>query len=555
MTNQFIDKTYAQSLTDLATRYAEREALVFRDQRFSFADMKQLADTMSARFYDLGLRDGDHVSILLPNRPEFLWCWLGAAQMGLVVVMINTRLKRDEIAYQLAQSDSKAVIVPGIGAFRDFVSELSELSPRLRDGMPGELQSEKLPELRWVISLDELPQGFSGATDWSGPAPAGLPLPPMVDDVLHPGIIGYSSGTTALPKGAIISHNVWRKAWDIGTPVDFTEDDCLYMAIPLFGSMATMNGTLTLWVRGGKVVLGEQFDAQACLATMEKERVTVIHLLPAIVRSLLAHPDFGSRDLSALRVGYVLSVDPDILRAVNDDLGIPGMLTGYGLTETTTVLTRNRWDDPRETRHSTQGKPLPGIEVKIFDPKTLKELPVGEAGEIWSRGYCNMLGYYNKPEETASTLADDGWLRTGDIGRYREDGRLVFIGRLGDGYKSKGFNVSPGEIEYVINAHEEVDTSAVIGIPWPGENDIGIAYVVLKENMVLSAEDLQLRLKDQLASFKQPAYIFMVDELPLTSGTGKVQKFKLKEDAAKRLASDLATAQSLSANKGQFTNA
>ncbi|MCC0021408.1 MAG: AMP-binding protein [Nitratireductor sp.] len=542
MENPFRDLTYSQSLEKLSKKYGDRDALVFRDQRYSFQEMKQQADRMSARFHDLGLRDGDNVSILLPNRPEFLWCWLGAAQMGLVVVMINTRLKRDEIAYQLNQSDSKAVIVPGEGAFRDFVAEIAELSPSLIDGKPGELQSEALPELRWVIALDKPPAGYNGITDWSQPAPQDLPLPPMVEDVMHPGIIGYSSGTTALPKGAVISHLVWRKAWDIGGPVDFTEDDCLYMAIPLFGSMATMNGALTLWVRGGKVVLGEQFDAGACLAAIEREKVTVIHILPPIVKSLLEHPDFTKFNRQSLRVAYVLSIDPEILRAVNDDLGIPGMLTGYGMTETTTVLTRNRWDDPRDVRHSTQGKPLPDIEVKIFNPETGAQLPDGETGEIWSRGYCNMLGYYKKPEETARTLTIDGWLRTGDVGRFREDGRLEYIGRLGDGYKSKGFNVSPGEIEYVINSFDEVETSAVVGIPWPGENDIGIAYVIAKAGRQITEEELHQRLKSRLASYKQPRHIFIVDSLPLTSGTGKVQKFKLKEDANSRLAGELAAA-------------
>ncbi|MBW3095806.1 class I adenylate-forming enzyme family protein [Pseudohoeflea coraliihabitans] len=539
MSNPFLGKTYGESIAELATKYAHRDALVFRDTRYSYRHMKREADAYSARLAALGLRQGDHVSILLPNRPEFLWAWLGAAQMGLVVVMINTRLKRDEIAYQLAQSDSKAVIVPGAGAFRDFLGELSELAPALRSGTAGTLQSERLPELRWVIALDTVPEDYRGATDWSRPPTERHEAPAMVEDVETPGIIGYSSGTTALPKGALISHQVWRKAWDIGTPVDFTENDCLYMAIPLFGSMATMNGALPIWVRGGKVVLGEQFDAAACLAAIEREKVTVIHLLPPIVRALLDDAAFDRHDRSSLRVGYVLSVDPDVLNAVSDGLGIPGMMTGYGMTETTTVLTRNRWDDPRDVRHTTQGKPLPDIEVRIIDPESRREMPVDQPGEIWARGYCNMLGYYKKPEETARALTKDGWLRTGDVGHMRADGRLVYIGRLGDGYKSRGFNVSPAEIEYAINSHPEVAISAVVGIPWPGENDIGIAYVVLKEGCEVDSAALLDRLRGQLASYKLPHHLFLVDELPMTSGTGKIQKFKLKEDALVRLGVDV----------------
>lgn len=533
--NPFINRTYAQSIGDIVTRHGEREALVFRDQRFTFRDLKRMADTMSARFAALGLKEGDHISILLPNRPEFLWAWLGAAQMGLVVVMINTRLRNEEIAYQLQQSDSCAVIVPGAGAFRDFISEIAELAPAIREDRAGALGSDRLPLLRWVIALDPPQPGFPGVTDWSGPAKPDLPLPAMAGNVDQPAMIGYSSGTTALPKGAVLTHQVWRKGWDIGSRVDFTENDCLYMAIPLFGSMATMNGAIPVWVRGGKVVLGEQFDAGLCLEAIERERATVIHLLPPIVRQLLDHPDFGKRDRSSLRIAYVLSIDPDILDAVTDRLGIPGMMTGYGLTETSTVLTRNRWNDPRSLRDSTQGYPLPDIELQIVDPETGKPVAPTQSGEIWARGYCNMLGYYRKPEETARALTPDGWLRTGDLGYIRADGRLVFVGRLGEGYKSRGFNVSPAEIEYAINSYPEVNSSAVVGIPWPGENDIGIAFVKLAPGKTLSEDTLLAGLGSRLASYKMPRHVFFVDEFPMTSGTSKIQKFRLREDAAKRL--------------------
>ncbi len=535
MNNPFIGRTYAQSLAELSERHGTRDALVFRDRRYDFADVKAQADAMSARLAGLGLERGDKIAILMPNRPEFVWCWLGAAQMGVVAVMINTRLRIDEIAYQLAQSDSRAVFVPGDGAFRDFLGELSTLAPAIRDGRPGELASPALPMLRWAICCDRPPDGFSGVSDFSGPAPADLPLPPMEEDPAQPSIIAYSSGTTALPKGAMIGHAVWRKAWDIGIRVDFTQDDCLYMGIPLFGSMATMNGILPLWVRGAKVVLGEQFDAGDCLAAIEREKVTAMHLLPPIIRQLLAHPDLHRRDRSSLRIGFVLSVDAAVLDAATDDLGIPGIMTGYGLTETTTVLTRNRWDDPREIRHATQGWALPDIELKTVDPETLEDQPPNAQGEIWARGYCNMIGYYKKPEETAAVLTPDGWFRTGDVGTIDEDGRLTFIGRLGDGYKSRGFNVAPAEIEYVLATCPGVDGCAVVGVPLPGEGDVGIAYVVPTPGTALEPDQVVAFLKPKLASYKMPAHVFMVDELPLTSGTGKVQKFKLREDARARL--------------------
>lgn len=535
MDNPFLGKTYAESLALVAATYPENDALVFRDRRYSFADLKAEADSVSARLADLGLARGDKVAILMPNRPEFLFMWLGAAQMGVTAVMINTRLRPDEIAYQLAQSESDAVFIPGQGAFRDFVGELAELAPAVRDGRPGEVGSEKLPKLRWVIVADTPPEGYSGLTDWSGPAPEGLPVPPLEREMNQPGIIAYSSGTTALPKGAMIGHHVWRKGWDIGIRVDFDESDCLYMSIPLFGSMATMNGVLPFWTRGAKVVLGEQFDAGVCLAAVETERVTAIHLLPPIVSQLAEHPDLGRRDTASLRIGFVLSIAPEVLDKVADVLKIPGVMTGYGMTETTTVLTRNRWDDPREVRHATQGFALPDIELMIVDPQTLKEVPAGQQGEIWSRGYCNMLGYYNKPEETARVLREDGWFRTGDTGWLDETGRLTYTGRLGDAYKSRGFNVAPQEIEHVIAQIEGVRQCAVVGIPAGNDDNVGVAYIVPEEGARLEGAEILRVLKPKLASYKMPGEAFIVEDLPMTSGTGKVQKFKLREDAMARM--------------------
>ncbi|MEB8386499.1 AMP-binding protein [Rhodobacteraceae bacterium KMM 6894] len=535
MTNPFINLTYAESLALIARQYGDQTALVFRDQRYSFADLKDQADTMSKRFHDLGLRSGDKVAILMPNRPEFLFAWLGAAQMGMVAVMINTRLRGEEIAYQLAQSESDAVLIPGHGAFRDFVAEIADLAPAVRDGNPGQLASEKLPHLRWVILLDTPPDGFSGVTDWSGPAPDDLPMPAIETDINQPGIIAYSSGTTALPKGAMIGHQVWRKGWDIGIRVDFHQDDCLYMAIPLFGSMATMNGVLPFWTRGAKVVLGEQFDAATCLQAIETEKVTSMHLLPPIIRQLAEHPDLKTYDTSSFRVGFVLSIAPEILDMVADVLKVPGVMTGYGMTETTTVLTRNRWDDPREVRHATQGYALPDIDLKIVDPETLQELPPNQLGEIWSYGYCNMLGYYKKPEETARVLRPDGWLRTGDVGRLDETGRLTFTGRLGDGYKSRGFNVAPEEIEHILARIKGVSQCAVVGVPDGTDDNIGVAYVIAQDGSEVTDSEILDQLRPQLASYKMPQVVFLVDDLPLTSGTGKVQKFKLRKDALARL--------------------
>jgi acyl-CoA synthetase (AMP-forming)/AMP-acid ligase II len=534
--NQFVGMTYAQALAHIADRYADNEALIYRDRRWRFRDVKRLIDRASGRLATLGLPVGSSISIWLPNRPEYLWYLLGASQMGLVPVILNTRLREEEFAYQLLQSDSRAVIVPGDGAFRDFLADLTGLCPELRRQRPGELSTKALPQLRAVIALDDYDRaGLPGVSDWSdgleGTAQE-WPLPPMATDPDKPALISYSSGTTALPKGAMITHCVWRKAWDIGTPVDLTAKDKFYLAIPMFGSMASMNGVYPFWIRGAAVMLADRFDAEQAMADWQRERITTTHLLPPMITALIEHPRRKEYDLSSMRIGLVLSNDPDMLRKVPEQLGIPGMLTGYGLTETTTVLTRNRWDDPLELRIATQGKPLPDIEIKVVDPQTGAALPAVESGEIWARSYCVMKGYYNKPVETQKAIDAEGWFHTGDQGYLTEDGRVVFEGRIGDGYKTKGFNVSPAEIEVLLRKHPSVANAAVVGIPHPELGDMGVAFVVPAPGKTPYEAEILAFARENLASFKVPQHVLFVDGFPLTSGTDKVQKFKLREIAA-----------------------
>jgi fatty-acyl-CoA synthase len=527
------EMTYADALSYMVEEYAANEALVFNGQRWTFSDVKRLVDRTSARLATLGLPAGSSIAIWLPNRPEYLWYLLGAAQMGLVPVVLNTRLRADEFAYQLLQSDSRAVIVPGDGSFRDFLGELADLCPALRSADRESFTSEALPLMRHVIALDPWKQHLPGVTDWTGGLDQDLPVPPYATDPARPALISYSSGTTALPKGAIITHCVWRKAWDIGIRADLTERDKFYIAIPMFGSMATMNGVFPFWIRGAGVVLAERFDAEQAMRDWQNERCTGTHLLPPMITGLIEHPRRSQYDISSMRLGIVLSNDPDVLRKVPEILGIPGMLTGYGLTESTTALTRNRWDDPLAIRLVSQGKPLPDVELRILDPHTGKILPAGQSGEILIRSYCITPGYYNKPEETARALRD-GWFHTGDQGYLDPEGRLVFEGRIGDGYKTKGFNVSPAEIETLLRKHPSVENASVVGIPDPELGDVGVAFVIPVPESSASESDIVAFTASHLASFKVPREIVFVNSFPLTSGTEKIQKFKLRQMAADR---------------------
>lgn len=518
--NPFVGATYGGALREIGRKFGGNEALVFGGQRWTFADAVREIDRAAARLHALGLRAGDKLAIWLPNRPGFLWYWLGAAQSGLVAVVLNTRLKADEAAYQIGQSDSCAVIAPGDGAFRDFLAEIA--------GMRAQL-----PELRHVIALD--PTTAPDVIDWSGPAPEGLPPAPIAGDPEAPALISYSSGTTALPKGALLTHCVFRKAWDIGIRVDLTERDSLLMAIPLFGSMAMMNGVLPFWARGAALVVAERFDAATFVELATRERCTMTHLLPPMVLAIADLPGFDASALASLRVAFVLSNDHQIFSMVADRLRIPGVMTGYGLTESTTVATRNRWDDPREARFETQGYALPDVELRVVDPETGAPRAAGEVGEIWLRGYCVMKGYYRKPEETAKTIDADGWMHTGDAGVLRADGRLTFLYRLGEGYKTNGFNIAPAEIEAVVRRHPDVADVAVYGRPDPVAGQVGVVCVIAKPGTRVDEAAVLAFLRPKLASYKMPRHVVEVDSFPLTAGTGKVQKFKLRDTIEPRL--------------------
>ncbi len=532
--NPWLGLTYGQAVARLAETYGDRMALAFAGRRYSFADVKAEVDAAARRLAALGLRPGDTVALWMPNRPEFLWYWLAAAQSGLIAVFLNTRLKREEFLYQIAQSRSRALITAGAGAFRDFLGELAQACPELAMQKADALQLDALPDLRYLISLDSPRPALPGISDWSDPSVVAQADAALESDPDRPALIVYSSGTTALPKGAMLTHCIWRKAFDGGVRFYLNEEDRLFLCVPLFGVLGCLSGILMFWTHGCGVVLEERFEAGRCLALVQQEKCTCIHLLPVMIDGLLAHPDFAAADLHRLRAGIVLSNDPAVMRKAADRLGVKGASSGYGMTETTGLVTRSWLDEPMESRLKSHGKPLPGCSVRVVDPDTLADRPVGETGEIWVGGYGVMAGYFDKPLETAQTITADGWLRTGDAGHMNADGSLTFLHRLKDGYKHNGFNVSTPEVEAAMARHPAVDAAAVVPLPHDSHGEIGVGFVTLKPGAQLAEDELLAFLRERLSSFKLPAGIVVIDEFPRTAGTDKIQKFKLKEQAMAR---------------------
>ncbi len=530
-TNPFINKTYAQSISYVAETYGDATALTFEGRDYSYKDIKREVDRASGRLAALGVKRGETVGIWLPNCPEFAWLWFGAAQIGAIPVIMNTWLRRAEFEYQIAQSESVVVCVRGPGAFRDFLGELAEVCPAIRD---GELPAAPFPKLRQVVTLDPLEEGWGHIVDWDSLGDD-HPVPPYSDDPNSPALIAYSSGTTSLPKGAMLSHCIWRKAWDGSRFLDMTPEDCLYLTVPLFGVLGCINGLLMLWANGGRVILRERFDPTDLIKTISSEKCTLAHLLPTMVDRIAEHPDYNKEAFETLRGGVLLSSQKEHFLRAMEVMCASGYTSGYGLTESTGLVTRCRWDDSLEVRLSHQGWPLPDCPIRIIDLKTGEDLSPGEEGEILVGGYSVMLGYFNKPEETAQSITEDGWLRSGDLGRLDADGALKFLRRIKDGYKHKGFNVSTPEVEASVIKFPGVVAAAVVGVPDSQHGERGVAFIISEGGASPEPAELLAFLKTQLSSFKVPETIFVVDEFPLTSGTDKVRKFKLREMAMENL--------------------
>ncbi|MFO1311792.1 MAG: class I adenylate-forming enzyme family protein [Burkholderiales bacterium] len=532
--NPFAGKTYGEAIDDLASRYGDRVALRFRGRTWSFADVRNEIERASRALARLPLDQGDTIALWSTNRPEFLWIWLAAARGGLVAALLNTRLKQDEIAYQLDHSQARAVFVPGAGSYRDFLADLAVLCPRVVAGRTDAVGAD-LPALRAVVSLDAVPASCPGVIRWSVEPSQGNALPDATD-ASAPAKIIYTSGTTALPKAVQLTHCVWRKAFDHGSRFDQTQDDRLYLCLPLFTVLANVNGVLTFWSRGSSVVLEERFDAATMLRDLQQEACTATYLLPLMVEQLVGHPDFARADLSKLRTGIVATSDPVILEMAIGRLGMRGMIASYGMTETSSAVTRTFATDPVEVRLHTQGRPLPDIEVRIADPDTNAPLPAGTLGEIQVRAYCITPGYFRNPEATRAARTADGWFKTGDSARLGEDGNLRFERRLGDGYKHKGFLVSSAEVEAVLAKHPDVAACAILGIPDTTCGEVGVAFVVPKPGSVCDQETILGFLRPLVASYKLPWHVFTIGELPRTEGTARVQKYRLKAIALDALA-------------------
>ncbi len=531
--------TLGELLLGVAQRHADRDALIFPDSRHSYAELAERARERARSLVAMGVQPGDHVGILMPNCPEFIELLFGILLAGGVAVPINARYKADELAYVVENADLTGLVTSSLASeYVDFAGLLLEALPGLAEAEePRALALANVPRLRFVTRIgQDTPAGFVAYAAFIDAASSIAPA--VVDQRLEaasadaPAIMMYTSGTTSNPKGCPLAHGkLVRNGAAMNRERYFlTAEDRFWTPLPMFHMSSLL--PLACCLDAGCAMLSmNRFDATEALAMMEREGVTVAFpAFPTVTNALISHPRFAATDLSRLR--RINNVAPlEMLRQFQDAFPQAVQTGAYGMTETTGVICFNHPDEDLETRLTTCGVPFPGIEVKIVDTDTLKELPAGARGEIWVRGYAVFDGYYNAPEKNAESFVD-GWFRTGDICSVNTEGGVAYHGRIKDMLKVGGENVAAVEIEGYLATHPAVKFAQVIGVPDQRLLEVAAAYIELEAGAEATADEIIDFCRGRIASFKVPRHVRFIEQWPMSST--KVQKFRLREmfDAA-----------------------
>ena len=540
----FLKQTIGSLLDERAKRDGTREALVFEGRRATFAELARDVDMLARGLIQLGIEPGDKVSLWMMNRPEWIHAALAVMRIGAVLVPINTRFRSEDAAYVLGQSDSTTLIIAARSGPIDFLGMVRTMLPSL--GSDREVvDASNLPALQRLIVVDDAsaPRTIPGTIAWSSVLEAGARVS---EDALRARIaavdpdatasIIYTSGTTGFPKGVMHCHNIVRNVIDRAFRMGITPADTILMYLPLYHLFGFSEGMLMSLATGARQVLTHTFDAGECLLLLEQEQATILHGFDTHFKDLLEAYRRRPCNTASVRTGLLatgMSSSVPIARQARKVFG--RFLSGYGMSELGVGVTLSALDSTEEQCTEASGYPAPGYEIKIVEPATGNEQPPGTPGEILVRGYMVMQAYYRKAEETAKTIDPDGWLHTGDMGLIRPDGHLRFMGRYKDMLKIGGENVDPLEIEAYLASHPAIAAAAVVGLSDPRLSEVAVAFVRVEPTHNLTAPEVIEYCRGKIASYKIPRHVVFVEELPMT-GSGKVQKVKLREDAHRRLA-------------------
>ena len=534
--NPFTEATAATLLDAVAARWPHREAIVFGDERVTFAEFRASAERVARGLAALGIGRGDKVALWLPNRPAWFAIQQACARLGAVVVALNPRYRAHELSYIIAQSDALALIVTDHLGPIDYFETLHEVLPELAHAVPGELEAAKFPMLRHVIVDAEDPYpGCHRLADVVDAGATDVPLPAIGPDDLF--TLLYTSGTTSFPKGAMISHrNCVPHGWNCGARLGITERDRVLSALPAPGTWGGLNVPLTTWSHGATLVLMDTWDPARGLQLIERERCTVWNAVDSMVVPLLEYPGLDRFDRSSLRTGAFAATggaEHGFHEAIRDRIGVPLAYQPYGMTEVNALSLLHDLDEPFDVRIIPGIKTPPGIEARIAHPETNAVCKTDEEGELQFRGPLVTRGYYEKPEETAGAFAPDGWFKSGDLAVRDDRDYVIFRGRLKDTLRISHHMVAPGEIEAFLASHPAVGQVFVVGVPDVRAGEVPVAYVILKEGARVDEAELTAFCRGKIASYKIPRRVRFVTDVPRTPGPhgDKVQRVKLREMA------------------------
>jgi fatty-acyl-CoA synthase len=528
-------RTLGALLDELARARPAADAVVSRDRRLTYAELRARADELARALLAVGVRKGDRVAVLLPNRPEWLVAAFAIGKLGAVTVGVSTFSAPRELAWTLEHCRPAAIVTMEAFRGRSYLGPLYELCPELASSAPGELRSERLPELRAVVSVDArrhdgvyrladlVARASEAGADALGAAEAAV-------TPRDPCYILYTSGSTATPKGVVLLHgSVIENGFHIGERMHLTAADRVWLAVPLFWSFGSANAFPALATHGGSIVLQESFEPGEALALLDEQRCSVYYGMANMARAMLEHPDRRRRALAAMRTGLTIGL-PEDLQMTMEAVAARELCNVYGSTETYGNCAVTDAHDDLALRLETQGRPLPGMTIRVVDPESGRTLAPGEVGELRVKGHVTP-GYYRDAEQTRAAFDSEGYFVTGDLGLVGDDGRLRFRGRLKEMIKTAGMNVAPLEVEAVLLTHAAVKQAHVVGVPDRARGEVVVAAVELHDGAPASAEALAAFCRERLAGYKVPARIVFrkAEEFPRTP-TGKVQKPQLREE-------------------------
>ena len=539
-----IGETIGNCFERSAEKWSEREALVVRQQnvRYTYAQLKQRVDALAMGLLKLGMHPGDRIGIWSPNNTEWVLLQFASAKIGLILVCINPAYRSYELSYALKKVGCKALVMAPHFRSNDYVKMMYELAPELERDEIGSLLAVGLPDLRYVILIggdrrtgmlpfDDV-SALGGAAERARMEELALSL--QFDDPIN---IQFTSGTTGAPKGATLTHhNILNNGFFIGEAMRLTDRDRVCIPVPLYHCFGMVLGNLACITHGAAMVYpSEGFDPLASLEAVEAERCTALYGVPTMFIAELGHPEFKRFDLSSLRTG-IMAGSPcpiEVMKRCVAEMNMREVTIAYGMTETSPVSTQTSCDDPLERRVGTVGRVHPHVEIKIIDTDG-RIVPPGTSGELCTRGYSVMLGYWGDEEKTAEAIDRAGWMHTGDLATLDQDGYCNIVGRIKDMVIRGGENVYPREVEEFLFRHPKIEAVQVVGVPDVKFGEELCAWVKLKPGAAASAEEIQGFCKGQIAHYKIPRYIKFVDAFPMTV-TGKVQKFLMREETVKEL--------------------